>query len=194
MTKKSVSNATPAPGDPDSFWLASIAWQQAEKQLAQVARPVAVAPAAEPASSPVKYQDHSLPSADNFWLKYADARYQESAAEQPAAGRVEQIMDMRVGIPESVAYNATLQVGKWQHAVWAIRNMSLGGVFLEMGVNDLREGTVVEFQLRYQRYNKAVEHLLPAKVVRVQLNGLALQFGNYDAATSNQLHMLLYSC
>lgn len=194
MTKKSVSDAIPAPGDPDSFWLASIAWQQAGGQLAQVARPVAAIADVQPASPPVHNQDYSSSSTDTFWLKYADARYQESAAEQPAAGHVEQIMDMRVGIPESVAYSVALQVGKWQHAVWAIRNMSLGGVFLEMGVNDLREGAVVEFQLRYQRNGKTIEHRLPAKVVRVQLNGLALQFGNYDAATSSQLHTLLYSC
>jgi hypothetical protein len=71
--------------------------------------------------------------------------------------------------------------------------MSLSGVLLDMNVRHLREGMTVDFLLRCTLKGRTVDRRIPAKVVRTQLNGLALQFINYDTCTCHELVGLLYS-
>jgi hypothetical protein len=100
--------------------------------------------------------------------------------------------DVRVGIPAHVAYTAIIDDGQTHHAAWSIRNMSLSGVLLEMDVSHLREGVAVDFLLRCKAHDRALDIRIPAKVMRTQLNGLALQFGYYDIPTCHDLIGLLY--
>lgn len=197
MDKKATLNASAMASPSDSYWLACIAHNSQSGLAAKPEDPAAVPK--KPIETPVIPERPATKSyprnpADSFWLKQTDAHHRN-----PVAGGVtEEDLgipqgDARVGIPAHIVYTAIIDDGKTHHVAWGIRNMSLSGVLLEMDVRHLREGITVDFLLRCTLKGRAVDRRIPAKVVRTQQNGLALQFSYYDTPTCHDLVGLLYS-
>lgn len=195
MDKKASSDTSTA-ANSDSYWLACIARNNQDAMAAKAQRTAAVAELSienrvlgeRPATT-----GYPRKPADSFRLKQADAQHANSAA----VGAAEAAMPVpqgntRVGIPPHIVYTAIIDDGKTHHVAWGIRNMSLSGVLLDMDIRHLREGFTVDFLLRCTLKGRTMDRRIPAKVVRTQLNGLALQFGSYDTSTCHDLVGLLY--
>lgn len=88
----------------------------------------------------------------------------------------EQRLSLRKAVPLSVVLN----YGMSYSAPAAIRDMSLGGACLDMSPVDLGEGTAAELIVRFRYKGVLKEHRLPATVIRVEDEGVALHFGKYD--------------
>ncbi|HEX9627423.1 MAG TPA: PilZ domain-containing protein [Acidiferrobacterales bacterium] len=139
-----------------------------------------------------KLQQSSPPAAaDHFWLA--------SLAQQQIHGSAEttdlepgQSLNTRVALPAEVLYKAVIDDGSSQHLVWKIRDMSMTGAYVEMDVSQLHEGKVVELLLRYSFRGRMIQHRLPAKVVRIQLNGAGLRLSYLEPQTFRDLLALLY--
>lgn len=198
MDKKSTSAATSVTADAsDSYWLACIAHnnQNAVTTKTESATVVSKRSDNPPVISKAPAtRNYPRSPADSFWLKQSD-----SHLKGPVAGDtlVDDVLvpqgDARVSIPAHISYKAIIDDGKTHHIVWCIRNMSLSGALLDMKISHLHEGLTVDLLLRYTRMGATIAHRLPAKVVRTQQNGLALQFSHYDSATCHDLVELLYS-
>ncbi len=211
MTKVHTMNEKPSPTDntphdnyqdsSDSYWLACIAQRQSQ-QKAAIPPSVEVAPQ-EAASAVVvvsvetrapEIKKYPPSPADSFWLKHTEALHQDHARRSESSrGTVTTQMDARVSIPAGVAYSVIIDDGHRHHVVWGIRNMSLSGVLLDMDVSHVREASAVDFLLRYKHKGRAHDYRIPAKVVRTQLNGLALHFNYHHTAIYNALVSLLYT-
>ena len=185
----------------DSYWLACIAQRQSQQKAVTPPKvevapiktvPAAVVLAAETQTLEIKKYPRS--PADSFWLKQAEALHQNHAAGSKSSRIIGTTqIDARVSIPAGVAYTVIIDDGHRHHVVWGIRNMSLSGVLLDMDVSHVREAVVVDFLLRYKYKGRAHDYRIPAKVVRTQLNGLALCFNYHDTAIYNALVSLLYT-
>ena len=185
----------------DSYWLACIAQRQSQQKAItppnvevapQEAMPAAAVHSVETKTPEIKKYPRS--PADSFWLKQAEVFHPNHAAgstPSQVAGTTQ--VDARVSIPAGVAYTVIIDDGHRHHVVWGIRNMSLSGVLLDMDVSHVREVSVVDFLLRYKYQGRAHDYRIPAKVVRTQLNGLALRFNYHDTAIYNALVSLLYT-
>lgn len=139
-----------------------------------------------------KPQEASGPlAADQFWL--ASLAYQHVASpDEGARLDPDQSLNTRVSLPADVLYKAVIDDGSSQHSVWKIRDMSMTGVYVEMDVSHLREGAVVELLMRYNFRDRMIDHRLPAKVVRIQLNGAGLRLSHVDPQAFRDLLALLY--
>ena len=197
MDKKATSNSSTAANSSDSYWLACIAHnlQNDLPEKTEILNAATRKPTGTP-GIPERSLTKSYPRnpADSFRLKQTGPRHRN-----PVAGGVAESDlgipqgDARVGIPAHIVYTAIIDDGKTHHVAWGIRNMSLSGVFLDMDTSHLREGSTVDFLLRCTLEGRALDRRIPAKVVRTQLNGLALQFGYYDTSTCRDLVGMLYS-
>ncbi len=127
--------------------------------------------------------------ADEFWL----ACLAQQPAAQSNAGTEAVVPDKRTPLPQDIPYQAALIDQGMRYNAWKIRDMSIGGAFLEMDVTQLQDGAIVEFYLQYNRGGRVVRHQFPAKIIRIQLNGLALRFGYFDEQVRSELISLLYS-
>jgi len=86
-----------------------------------------------------------------------------------------------------------LNYGLTHSEVVPIRDLTMGGVFVQMTAVELHEGALLELMLRYRYKDRHIEHRLPAQVVRVTPDGVALRFGDYDDDAYTDLVDLLYA-
>lgn len=169
----------------DSYWLACIA--QRENYENAVAANIETAPKETTPAGVTPAAPDTVPKGKEYPRNTWGA---SNSSRGPGTTQI----DARVTLPASVTYIAAIDDGQRRHAVWSIRNMSLSGVFLDMDVNQIQEASAVDFLLSYKHQDRAYDYRIPAKVVRTQLNGLALCFNYRDAvAYYNSLVSLLYS-
>lgn len=203
---KELSPPGNIPDTSDGYWLACIAQRQhrqeatpppnaeiisAEKISKETAPATAVL---APQTKTPEVKKYPPSPADSFWLKQAETLHQNRVAKGNSNGVVGATqIDARVSIPPDVIYTVIVDDGRRHHVVWGIRNMSLSGVLLDMDVSHMQEASAVDFLLRYKHSGRAHDFRIPAKVVRTQLNGLALRFGYHDAIIYNALVNLLYT-
>jgi hypothetical protein len=76
---------------------------------------------------------------------------------------------------------------------WKVRDLSLSGARLEAGRDGLSPGTPVEAVLTLKEHDEYESHRVPADVVRVGRDGVALRFRRYDDRTYTALVNFLYS-
>jgi len=130
---------------------------------------------------------HADPPKD-YWL--------ERALSGRVKGRLGQ-SDATPGYRREIRKNLPLEVlvnyGMTQSGAWRVRDLSVGGAFVEMSTDDLSPGISVELVLWFSRQQRSVEHRLPAKVVRIGPDGVALQFGAYDDEAYTDLVNLLHA-
>ena len=96
---------------------------------------------------------------------------------------------VRAEIPIQVLINYDFSYSE----VKTVRDLSPDGAFVALSSREIPEGARVEAVLRYRAKGKMLEHRLPADVVRVDRDGVALKFGRYDDDTYTELVNLLYA-
>jgi hypothetical protein len=100
-------------------------------------------------------------------------------------------MRKKIPLPVLVNYGKTHSYGMTHSGAWRTRDLSVGGTFVEMSAAELSTGAPVEVVLRFPCRQQTVEHRLPAKVVRINPDGVALQFDTYDDKAYTDLVNLL---
>lgn len=186
---------------PDGYWLACIAQRQSRPEATPPPNAEIVLKGTVPATNLLalgtktpEVKKYPRSPVDSFWLKQAETFPQNRAIKDNSswvAGVTQ--TDARVSIPTGVMYTVIVDDGHRHHVVWGIRNMSLSGVLLDMDVSHMREASAVDFLLRYKHRGRPHDFRIPAKVVRTQLNGLALRFNYHDTNIYNALVNLLYT-
>lgn len=74
---------------------------------------------------------------------------------------------------------------------WPVRNLSLDGAFLEGSLDRVHVGTLLDVAFRYAPKGVAVMRYVPARVVRVEPDGVAVKFGKYGRMVHADLMTLL---
>ncbi len=109
------------------------------------------------------------------------------------AERREPDIELRSNPRKTIPIEVVLNYGQIHSEVVPIRDLTMGGVFVEMTAIELHEGALLELMLRYRYKDRHIEHRLPAQVVRVTPDGVALRFGDYDDDAYTDLVDLLYA-
>ena len=122
---------------------------------------------------------------ESDWRRVAHGR--------PYAERREPDIELRSNPRKTIPIEVVLNYGLTHSEVVPIRDLTMGGVFVEMTAVELHEGALLELLLRYRYKDRHIEHRLPAQVVRVTPDGVALRFGDYDDDAYTDLVDLLYA-
>ncbi|MHB8426654.1 MAG: PilZ domain-containing protein [Acidiferrobacterales bacterium] len=108
---------------------------------------------------------------------------------KPAAPR----RGYRTSLRKQIPFDTLVNCGLTYSVPWNIINLGLGGALVGMDRTVLHIGTAVEFQLRFLHLGRRIEHCIPARVIRMESRGIALQFGDYDDAVYTDLTNFLYA-
>lgn len=101
--------------------------------------------------------------------------------------------EQRHSIRRKVSLNIVVNHDLAYSERWKVRDLSLSGAGLEVARNGLSPGTPVEAVLTLKEQDGYGLHRVPADVVRVDRDGVALRFRRYDDRTYTALVNLLYS-
>ncbi len=125
---------------------------------------------------------------DRAWI-YQDRRAGTPARSvNPAAQRRGYRTSLRKQIPFETLVNCRMTYS----VPWHVINLGLGGALVNMDRAKLHVGSAFEFELRFIHRGRRIEHRIPARVVRIESRGVALQFDDYDDATYTDLTNFLY--
>lgn len=102
--------------------------------------------------------------------------------------KAEQRHSIRKNISLDIVVNHDLAGSEY----WKVRDLSLSGARLEAAGDGLSPGTPVEAVLTLGEHDEYGRHRVPADVVRVDRNGVALRFRRYDDRTYTALVNFLY--
>jgi hypothetical protein len=107
----------------------------------------------------------------------------------------ERILDTekRASIRKRISLNVLINHDLTYSKRWKICDLSLNGALLEMSNKEFLPGTPIEAVILLKEHGQSDLYRLPAEVVRLNSEGLALRFGNYDNNTYTALVNLLYS-
>ena len=101
--------------------------------------------------------------------------------------------EQRTSIRKKISLNVVINHDFSYSRRWRVRDLSLNGAMVEMEREELVPGTMVEAVLALKEHDQYDLHRLPADVVRVDKNGVALRFRRYDDKAYTALVNLLYS-
>jgi hypothetical protein len=99
----------------------------------------------------------------------------------------------RYSLRRPIYFEALINRGLNYSTPWRVRDLSLTGAFVEMDTAQFGPASSVEVVLRYRYKDAPIELRISATVARVQADGAALVFGNYDDQTYTDLANLLYA-
>ena len=129
-----------------------------------------------------------------IWLTHAArARFESEPVEEPLPAAHARHVQLRGGVRRHTPLKALVNYGMTYSALKSIRDLSLTDVFVEMDPVSLSVGAEMEFVLRYRYRGRPVELRLSGVVTRIEPDGVALQFGEYDDAAYTHLVNLLYA-
>lgn len=130
----------------------------------------------------------------DVWLtNAARARYESGPTEDPLPAQHARHALLRGGVRRHKPLKALINYGMNYSALHAVRDLSPTDAFVEMNPANLAVGSELEFVLRYRYLGRPVELRLSGIVTRIEPDGIALQFGEYDDATYTKLVNLLYA-
>jgi len=130
----------------------------------------------------------------SVWLTHAaHARYESDPAEDPLPAAHARHVPLRGSVRRRKPLKALVNYGMTYSALQPVRDLSLTDVFVEMDPSPLTAGAGMEFVLRYRYRGRPVELRLSGVVKRIEPDGVALQFGEYDDAAYTHLVNLLYA-
>lgn len=92
-----------------------------------------------------------------------------------------------------VPLEAQIAIGSTQTFSGQVQNISSSGVFLERRNVALDIGAAVEFVLHYHGKDRPLELRIPATVVRLEREGVALRFGRYNSVVYTDLIEVIYN-
>ncbi|MHB1141090.1 MAG: PilZ domain-containing protein [Sulfuricaulis sp.] len=101
--------------------------------------------------------------------------------------------EQRHSIRKKISLNIVVNHDLAYSERWKVRDLSLSGARLEAARNGLLPGTPVEAVLTLKEHDGYGLHRVPADVVRVDRDGVALRFRRYDDRTYTALVNFLYS-
>ncbi len=136
-------------------------------------------------------QLRSLPAAvrpDYARLRLDDHTSVSVRSNGPAAAR----RSYRTSLRRQIPFETLVNRGMTYSVPWNIVNLGLGGALVEMDRTTVRVGTTIRFELRFIHRGRHVQHIIPAKVVRLERRGVALQFGDYSDEAYTDLTNFLY--
>lgn len=120
--------------------------------------------------------------AGDIWLAHA------------AHAKFDTTLRQRGSIRKAASCSILVRSGTSYSLVRNIHDLSLDGAFVEMNSPDLLHGgDMVEVILSFDDRAEQAEHSIPAEVVRVQHEGVALRFGKYSDRTYTDLVNFLYA-
>ena len=123
----------------------------------------------------------TTPPAASDWP--ARIRYRTERAPKPSYPTTQELdsqPDVRFNLRRNLELQAVLNYGQTHSEPAVIRDLSLGGAFIEMTPVDLREGCYTELILRFRYKGDIKEHRLGAHVMRIDPEGVGLRFNQYD--------------
>ena len=85
-------------------------------------------------------------------------------------------MEHRCGVRRPVGLRVAVRIGEWARIPVKLRDVSIGGAFIEMASDRLPRFTGVEIELTVPDRGSRVRYRCPAMVVRVEPDGAALMF------------------
>lgn len=130
----------------------------------------------------------------SVWLtNTVRARYGSDFADEPLPAAHARHAPLRGGVRRHKPLMALVNHGMTYSALRPVRDLSLTDVFVEMDPASLSVGAGMEFVLRYRYQGRPVELRLAGVVRRIEPDGVALQFGEYDDAAYTHLVNLLYA-
>ena len=130
----------------------------------------------------------------SVWMtNTARARYGGDSADEPLPAAHARHAPLRGGVRHHKPLMALVNYGMTYSALQPVRDLSPTDAFVEMDPASLSVGTELEFVLRYRYRGRPVELRLSGVVKRIEPDGVALQFGEYDDAAYTQLVNLLYA-
>ncbi len=100
--------------------------------------------------------------------------------------------DKRRSPRKSVPIEVTLGQCLTCFGKWPIRNLSLDGAFLEGSLDGIAVGTLLDVAFRYAPKGAPIMRYVPARVVRVEAEGVAIRFGRYGQVVYTDLMALLH--
>jgi hypothetical protein len=101
--------------------------------------------------------------------------------------------EKRTSIRKRISLNVLINHDLAYSKRWKIRDLSLSGALLEISNEEFLPGTPIEAVILMKEHEQSDLYRLPAEVVRINREGLALRFGSYDNKTYTALVNLLYS-
>lgn len=122
----------------------------------------------------------SLPPNEDFWL----ARVAHAHSQVP---------HLRHSLRRDKPMEALINYGMTYSGLQHVHDLSTTGALVEMRNTNLVAGALVEFVLRYRYKDQAKELRLPATIVRVSEDGVAIEFGGYSDSAYTDLVNLLYA-
>ena len=102
-------------------------------------------------------------------------------------------LEQRASIRKKLSLNVLINHDLIYTKRWKVRDLSLNGVLLEMYGEDLAPGMPIEAVIAFQEHGESELYRLPAEVVRLGGDGVALRLNNYDNWAYTALVNLLYS-
>ena len=130
----------------------------------------------------------------SVWLtQAARARYESDPADDLLPAAHARHAPLRGSVRRRKPLKALVNYGMTYSALQPVRDLSLTDVFVEMDPAPLTMGAGMEFVLRYRYRGRPVELRLSGVIKRIEPDGVALQFGEYDDATYTHLVNLLYA-
>lgn len=113
-----------------------------------------------------------------------------SAFQRPVA---DTSLHQRGSIRKALACDIFIKSGTSYIIAKKIHDLSVDGVFIEIDTAGLIEGDRAEVLISFAYQGRQIEHLIPAEVVRIQLQGVGLKFAQYSDQTYTDLVNLLYT-
>ena len=101
--------------------------------------------------------------------------------------------DARRSPRRRVPLEARIAIESTQVFPGQVQNISSSGVFLQRTNAVLDIGAAVEFVLHYHRNDRPLELRIPATVVRLERDGVALRFGRYNSVVYTDLIEVIYN-
>lgn len=98
----------------------------------------------------------------------------------------------RNSLRRHIDLKALINFGVSYSVSWRVRDLSLIGAFIQIKSPSLLPRSQVELVLHYAHDDRPMELRIPAAVTRVESDGAALMFGDYDDQTYTDLVNLLY--
>jgi hypothetical protein len=100
--------------------------------------------------------------------------------------------DARRSPRRRVVLDAQIITGSSQAIPVKVESISASGVFAQAAALTLDVGAAVEFVLPCRRRGESLKLRMPATIVRLEQNGVALRFGRYDSDVYTDLIALIY--
>lgn len=139
-------------------------------------------------------QDIQSSPHNEVWLARAAAEgAQPNFLEGSPPSRMNTSKHARVSIRRAIPCTILVNFGTTYAIASNIFDISLTGAYVDLDAAGTQLGDAVEVVISFAYQEKQIEHRIPARIVRLQSEGVGLKFEEYDDQTYTDLVNLLYA-